>query len=131
MLTSEVHGQLPGLAGRPAAVALPAALGWVREAPAVATALTGAARAVARDGLLLFRPVESRRANSRRSNLRWLPVTSPEDLQRHPQLTELRATRDALAGRPRRCGTARRAQHPPRPTVRRRRGPAGASDAAS
>src|SRR5665811_4827 len=97
MLTTEVHGQLRALATRPTAAALPAALGWVREAPAVAAALTGAAQAATWDGLLLIRPVESRRGNSRWSDMRWLPVTSPEELQRHPLLTELRATRDALA----------------------------------
>jgi len=97
MLTTEVHGQLRALAGRPVAAALPATLGWGRETPAVATALTAAAQAAAREGLLLIRPVESRRRNSRWSDMRWLPVTSPEDLHRHPLLTELRATRDALA----------------------------------
>jgi len=96
MLTTEVHGQLRALATRPTAAALPAALGWVREAPAVAAALPGAAQAATWDGLLLIRPVESRRGNSRWSDMRWLPVTSPEELQRHPLLTQLCATRDAL-----------------------------------
>ena len=102
MLTSEVSGQLRRLGGRPGAAALPAALGWVREAPAVAAALTGAAEASARDGrLLIRRAVETRQSTSRGSDLSWLPVTSPEDLHRHPLLAELRATRDALtAGRP-------------------------------
>jgi hypothetical protein len=72
--------------------------GWVREAPAVTAALTAAAEASARDGwLLIRRAVESRQSTSRRSNLSWLPVTSAGDLQRHPLLTELRATRDTLA----------------------------------
>jgi len=98
MLTSEVYGQLRRLQGRPGAAALPAALGWVRAAPAVAAALTGAAEASARDGwLLIRRAVETRQSTSLRSNLSWLPVTSAADLQRHPLLTELRATRDALA----------------------------------
>ena len=61
-------------------------------------ALTAAAEASARDGwLLIRRAVESRQSTSRRSNLSWLPVTSAGDLQRHPLLTELRATRDTLA----------------------------------
>jgi hypothetical protein len=50
MLTTGMHGQLRGLAGRPAAAALPAVLGWVREAPAVAAALTAAAEATAGTG---------------------------------------------------------------------------------
>jgi hypothetical protein len=68
----------------------------------VAAALTGAAEASARDGwLLIRRAVETRQSTSRGSDLSWLPVTSPEDLHRHPLLAELRATRDALAaGRP-------------------------------
>ena len=98
MLTSEVHGQLRRLEGRPVAAALPAALGWVREAPAVAGALAGAAEASARNGRLLLRRVEETgRARSKRSHLAWLPATSAEDLQRHPLVAELRTTRDALA----------------------------------
>jgi len=159
MLTTEVHGQLRALAGRPVAAALPATLGWGRETPAVATALTAAAQAAAREGLLLIRPVESRRRNSRWSDMRWLPVTSPEDLHRHP-LPDRAPRHPGRAGhgpararpstggrchtgagcggasgracrRPGRGGAARRTQRPPRLAVVRRRGSAGASDAAS